>query len=229
MASGEKAPVDPLIPGCYGATALETRVFLIRHGITDWHREGRVLGQRDIALNDEGLEQARAAATALTDAPIVEVISSPLVRALQSAEMIGQAFGIEVARDPRLIDLRVGKWEGMTYEEVAAHSEYKEFIQDPLSERIPGAENLSDVKTRAVAAIEQAIEDNPSGDAIAVITHAGIIRVLLTHYLGSPPANYHRIRVAPGSVSVLSFADDRELPRIVAVNWVASLAGVLET
>jgi len=207
---------------------LETRVFLIRHGITDWHREGRVLGQRDIALNDEGLEQARAAAAALTDAPIVEVISSPLVRALQTAELIGQTFGIEVARDPRLIDLRVGKWEGMTYEEVAAHSEYKEFIQDPLSERIPGAESLSDIKTRAVAAIEQAIEDNPSGDAIAVVTHAGIIRVLLTHYLGSPPANYHRIRVAPGSVSVLSFADDRELPRVVAVNWVASLAGVLE-
>ena len=207
---------------------METRVFLIRHGITDWHREGRVLGQRDIALNDEGLEQARAAAAALTDAPIVEVISSPLVRALQTAELIGQTFGIEVARDPRLIDLRVGKWEGMTYEEVAAHSEYKEFIQDPLSERIPGAESLSDIKTRAVAAIEQAIEDNPSGDAIAVVTHAGIIRVLLTHYLGSPPANYHRIRVAPGSVSVLSFADDRELPRVVAVNWVASLAGVLE-
>lgn len=229
MTSGEKASVDRPITDCYGASALETRVFLIRHGITDWHREGRVLGQRDIALNDEGLEQARAAAAALADAPLVEVISSPLVRALQTAELIGQQFGIEVARDPRLIDLRVGKWEGMTYEEVAAHSEYKEFIKDPLSERIPGAESLSDVKTRAVAAIEQAIEDNPSGDAIAVVTHAGIIRVLLTHYLGSPPANYHRIRVAPGSVSVLSFADDRELPRVVAVNWVASLSGVLES
>ncbi len=229
MTSGEKALVDRSIPDCYGAFALETRVFLIRHGITDWHREGRVLGQRDIALNDEGLEQARAAAAALADTSLVEVISSPLVRALQSAELIGQKFGIEVARDPRLVDLRVGKWEGMTYEEVAAHSEYKEFIQDPLSERIPGAESLSDVKTRAVAAIEQAIEDNPSGDAIAVITHAGIIRVLLTHYLGSPPANYHRIRVAPGSISVLSFADDRELPRVIAVNWVATLTGVLES
>jgi broad specificity phosphatase PhoE len=208
---------------------LETRVFLIRHGLTDWHRAGRVLGHRDIALNDEGLAQAAATTRALADTPIAEVISSPLVRALQTAEAIGRQFGIDVARDPRLIDLRVGKWEGMTYAEVAEHSEYKEFISDPLSERIPGAESLADVRVRAVAAIEQALEDNPSGDAIAVITHAGIIRVLLTHYLGSPPANYHRIRVAPGSISVLSFTDHRELPRVLAVNWQPVLTDVANT
>lgn len=186
-----------------------------------------MLGHRDIALNDDGLAQATATAEALADTPIAEVISSPLVRALQTAETIGKQFGIEVARDPRLIDLRVGKWEGMTYAEVAEHAEYKEFIADPFSERIPGAENLSAVRVRAVAAIEQALEDNPSGDAIAVITHAGIIRVLLTHYLGSPPANYHRIRVAPASISVLSFSDHRELPRVLAVNWQPTLTDVV--
>jgi broad specificity phosphatase PhoE len=208
---------------------LETRVFLSRHGLTDWHRDGRVLGHRDIALNEEGLAQAAGTAAALADTPLAEVISSPLVRALQTAETVGRQFGIEVARDPRLIDLRVGKWEGMTYAEVAEHSEYKEFIADPFSERIPGAESLSAVRVRAVAAIEQALEDNPSGDAIAVITHAGIIRVLLTHYLGSPPANYHRIRVAPASISVLSFSDHRELPRVLAVNWQPTLTDVVAT
>jgi broad specificity phosphatase PhoE len=207
---------------------LQTRVFLIRHGITAWHRERKVLGHRDVALNDEGMAQAEAVAEAVSALPISEVLSSPLVRSLQTAELIGKAFGIEVARDPRLIDLRVGKWEGMTYEQVAEHSEYQEFIADPLSERIPGAESLHDVKTRAVAAIEQAIEDNPSGDGIAVVTHAGIIRVLLTHYLGSPPANYHRIRVSPGSISVLQFSDGHELPRVVAVNWTPSLGGLID-
>lgn len=205
---------------------METRVFLVRHGITDWHVAQRVLGHRDIPLNEEGVAQAEAAAAALAGLPLVEVISSPLVRALQTAELVARNIGIEVARDPRLIDLRVGKWEGMTYAEVAAHSEYKEFIADPLSERIPGAESMTDVKTRAIAAVDQALEDNPSGNGIAVVTHAGIIRILLTHYLGSPPANYHRIRVAPGSISVLSFADGRELPRVIAVNWAADLAGV---
>jgi broad specificity phosphatase PhoE len=212
----------------YGAGAVDTKVFLVRHGITDWHRERKVMGHRDVALNEEGVEQARAAAASLAGSGIAEVISSPLVRALQTAEIIGQQFGIEVARDPRLIDLRVGpRWEGKSYEEVAAAPEYKQFLADPTSDSIPGAENLHDAKLRAVAAIEQALRDNPSGESICVITHAGIIRVLITHYMGSPPANYHRVRVAPGSISILSFADDRELPRVLAVNWSAALPAVL--
>jgi len=207
---------------------LDTKVFLVRHGVTDWHRERKVLGHRDIPLNEEGVAQGRAAAEALAGVHISEVISSPLVRALQTAEIIGQRFGIEVARDPRLVDLKVGpRWEGKSYDEVAASPEYREFLADPTSDSIPGAENLHDARLRAVAAVEQALRDNPSGDGICVITHAGIIRVLVTHYMGSPPANYHRVRAAPGSISILSFSDDRELPRVLSVNWSPSLAMVL--
>ncbi len=208
---------------------LETQVYLIRHGVTDWHTEGRVLGHRDIALNDVGFRQAHAASESLTGVPIAEVISSPLVRSLQTAEVIGKQFGIDVARDPRLIDFRAGKWEGMAYSEVAASDEYQQFLVDPNYEGIPGADSFSAVKARSVAAIEQALEDNPSGDNIAIITHAGIIRVILTHYLGSPAANYHRIRVSPGSVSVLSFTDGRELPRVLAVNWAPGLGNVISS
>ena len=230
MARPPAAALDPTKPPRYGAATVATKVFLVRHGVTEWHRERKVLGHRDVALNEEGLAQARAAADALADAAIAEVISSPLVRALQTAEVIGQRFGIEVARDPRLIDLRVGpRWEGKSYDEVAASPEYKQFLADPTSDAIPGAENLHDAKLRAVAAIEQALRDNPSGESICVITHAGIIRVLITHYMGSPPANYHRVRVAPGSISILSFSDDRELPRVLAVNWAAALPLVLST
>lgn len=205
---------------------METQVYLIRHGVTDWHNEGRVLGHRDIALNDLGFKQAQAAANALDGILIAEVISSPLVRSLQTAEIIGKRFGIDVARDPRLIDFRAGKWEGMSYDEVAASTEYQQFLVDPAFEGIPGADSFVAVQKRAVAAVEQALEDNPSGDNIAIVTHAGIIRVLLAHYLGSPPANYHRIRVSPGSVSVLSFTDGRELPRVLAVNWTERLASI---
>ena len=205
---------------------LETRVFLIRHGVTDWHRAGRVLGQRDIPLNDEGVVQAEEAARTLDGLHLAEVIASPLMRATQTAEIIGRRFEIEVARDPRLIDFRLGKWTGMTYDDVASSEEYSRFLADPLSERIPDGENLGEIRTRAVAAVEQALEDSPSGDAIAVVTHAGVIRVLLAHYLGSHPANYHRIRVSPGSISVLSFADGRDLPRVLATNLTRSLTEI---
>ncbi len=203
-------------------------VFLVRHGVTDWHDQGKVLGQRDIPLNATGTAQAEAVAEALSKVKIADVISSPLVRAVQTAELIGQRFGIQVARDPRFNDFRVGKWEGMKYEDISASPEYQRFLADPMSERIPGGgESMADIRKRAVGGVEQSIEDCPSGDGMVIVTHAGLIRVLLTHYAGSNPANYHRIRVSPASVSVLSFSDDRQLPRILAMNWRASLTDVL--
>jgi broad specificity phosphatase PhoE len=206
---------------------LETTVFLIRHGVTAWHAEGRVLGQRDIPLSPAGIAQAQEAAAALGGLTMSEVLSSPLQRAIQTAEIIGKQAGIEVARDPRLIDFQLGKWTGMTYADVGTSEEYQRFLQQPESERIPGGESLEDIRKRAVAAIDQALRDNPTGDALAIVTHAGIIRVLLTHYMGSPPANYHRVRVSPGSITILGFSDDRELPRVLAVNLVGSIQRVL--
>jgi broad specificity phosphatase PhoE len=206
---------------------VETKVFLVRHGVTDWHREKKLLGQRDVPLNALGINQAQSAAQALAGVPVGEVLSSPLVRAVQTAEVIAGQFGIEVARDPRLTDLRVGKWEGMTYDDISASAEYRRYLADPVSEAIPGGENLLQVRERAVGAVEQALEDAPHGESVVIVTHAGVLRVLLAHYLGSHPANYHRLRVVPGSISVLSFADDRELPRVLAVNWMGALADVL--
>jgi broad specificity phosphatase PhoE len=207
---------------------LETKVFLIRHGVTAWHAEGRVLGQRDIPLSQPGIAQAEEAAAALRGVKMAEVLSSPLQRAIQTAEIIGQETGIQIARDPRLIDFQLGKWTGMTYADVAKNEEYQRFVQQPESERIPGGESLDDIRRRAVAAVDQALRDNATGDALAIVTHAGIIRVLITHYMGSRPANYHRVRVSPGSISILGFSDDRQLPRVLAVNLVGSIERALK-
>jgi len=207
---------------------LETRVFLIRHGVTPWHAESRVLGQRDIPLSPTGLEQARAAAEALAAVKLDEVLSSPLQRAVQTAEIIGNRVGIDVARDPRLMDFKLGRWSGLGYAEVAASSEYQRFLREPTATSLPDVENLDAVQRRAIGAVEQALRDAAPGDAIALVTHSGLVRLLLSHYMGSPAVNYHRIRVSPGSISILSFSDDRELPRILAVNAVGSLDRVLK-
>lgn len=207
---------------------METRVFLIRHGITDWHEQGKLLGRADRPLCHTGLEQARRAALALAGVAIAEVISSPLMRALQTAELLGKQAGIEVARDHRLTDFKVGHWQGMHLADITSTREYRELLADPRSSRIPEGEHLDEARKRAVAAVEQALEDNPSGDAIAIITHAGVIRLLLAHYMGASAINmYHRLRVSPGSISVLSFAHD-QLPRVLAINWCGALADVLE-
>ena len=201
-------------------------MYLVGHGVTDWHREGKLAGQRDVALNDEGIAQGQAAAAKLGSIAVAEVLSSPLLRALQTAEIIGQRFGIEVARDPRLTDIRVGQWEGMTYEQISASEDYRRFLADPEGERIPGGERLDEVRRRAVAAIEQCLGDNQSGDGIAVVSHPGVIRLLIAHYMGGPLTSFHRIHIGPGAVSALGFPGDGTAPALLAVNASCDLSQI---
>lgn len=197
---------------------MATTVFLVRHGVTEWDQEGRVQGQRDLPLAEAGLEQAQAAAALLSGQPIVDIVCSPLMRCVTTAEQIAARHRLQPARDRRLTEFQVGPWAGMTHEEVTRDPLYQRFIANPLSEEIPGGETLRDILDRSLQAMEQAMSAVRAGDSIAIVTHAGIIRVLLTHYLGSPPANYHLLRVNPGSISVLEFTDPSSLPRVLAVN-----------
>jgi broad specificity phosphatase PhoE len=206
---------------------VETTVFLVRHGVTDWHRERRLVGQRDIPLNDDGMAQARDAADLLADLGIGEVISSPLLRAVQTAEIIARRFGADVTRDPRLAELRYGRWEGLTHDELAESADFKRFLTSPLVERLPGGEDLAQGRDRAIGAVEQALRDAPAGERLAVVTHASIIRLVVCHYLGVSLAAGHRLPVVPGSLSVLSFRDDRDPPRVRAIGWRARLKEVL--
>jgi broad specificity phosphatase PhoE len=206
---------------------LQTTVFLVRNCETEWAKTQRVLGRRDLPLSDAGTQQAVAAAERLAKAEVAEVLSSPLLRAVETAERIATLHKIEVARDPRLTDFQAGRWEGMRYEDVLADQEFQSFLRDPRSHSIPGGELLETVRERVVGSIEQALEDNDVGSNIVVVTHAGVVRVLLAHYLGMSLANYHRLRVGAGSISVLRFDSDRELPRVLAVNHGAALDGVL--
>ncbi len=179
-------------------------------------------------MSADGEAQFARLLRAVADISLAEVLSSPLQRALQAAQMLGQHVGIDVARDHRLKDFDLGSWEGMAAHEAVASAEYEPFLSSHLGVTMPGGESFQDVKKRAVAAIEQAIEDNPSGATIAAVTHARVIRVLLTHYMAAPPATFHRLRIFPATASVLSFVPDSHLPRVVALNWAGELGPLLD-
>lgn len=206
---------------------MQTTVFLVRNADTEWSKTRRVLGRRDLSIAEEGARQAEAVAERLAKIEVAEVLSSPLLRAVETAEKIAALHKIEVARDPRLTDIQAGRWEGKRYDEVLADEEYQRFLRDPSSHDIPGGEPLDGVRDRVVGSIEQALEDNDVGSNIVVVTHAGVVRVLLAHYLGMSLANYHRLRVGPASISVLRWGSDRELPRVLAVNHGGALDLVL--
>lgn len=196
--------------------------------MTDWHREGKLVGQREIALNSEGVQQAHAVAEALGALAIGEIICSPVLRAVQAAEVLANRFGASITRDPRLGDFRIGKWEGRTRAELAEQPEYRRFVDDPLNARLPGGEDLRQIRDRALGALAQALGDAPAGESLAVVTHSGLVKVLLCHYLGMDLASYARIRTAPGSISALSFRSDREPPRALTIGWRPRFSDCLE-
>lgn len=99
--------------------AAPSRSFLcVRHGVTDWNRQGRFQGLTDIPLNDEGISQANAAALRLQDVPFDHVVSSPLIRAVKTAEIIAAASGKPVSIDAGLIECDFGSFEGRSIAEV---------------------------------------------------------------------------------------------------------------
>jgi broad specificity phosphatase PhoE len=202
---------------------MHTTLLLVRNGATEWTRERRVAGRRDLPLSAEGRAQSQLLAERLRDIEIAEILSSPLPRAFETAETIAAPHKLDVARDPRLTDLHAGKWEGMRHSEVAANPEYKAFLNDPVGRNVPGGEPLMEVRDRMIGSVQQALTDNELGAVVVLVSHAAPLRILVAHYLGMSLAHYHRLRLSTGSVSALGFETLDGVPRLLTINCAADL------
>lgn len=195
-----------------------TTLFLVRNADTEFTRDRRLAGRREIALSREGRTQAAALRDRLTGVELGEILASPLPRAVETAEIIAAPAGLGVVRDPRLVDFDAGQWEARAYDDIGASPEYRRFIENPVAESIPGGEKLMDVRDRMIAAVSQALADNELGSGVVIVSHAGPLRVLLAHYLGMNLVHYHRLRLSPASLSMLRFESEVGVPRVLAIN-----------
>jgi broad specificity phosphatase PhoE len=202
-----------------------SNIFLLRNGNTAWCEAGRLLGRRGIGLSAQGREQALEAARALEGLELTELISSPLPSAVDTAEALARD-GLSVCRDPRLHNVDLGRWEGASVDDVATSEEFCRLLAGDVDAFVDG-ENLQQVCQRMVASIEQAIDDNPSGSNIVMVSHAAPIRVALAHYLGMPLHFYHRYRLGPGAFCVLRRERALDTTRVLAVNWASPRDAVL--
>jgi len=183
-------------------------VLLMRHGETPWNREGRVMGRNPVELDDAGRRQVESAIPlARTLAPDV-IVSSPLVRARQSAQIISHAIGIAtIAEDPRLSEVEYGSWEGMVYEDLIKDAHYIHYRERPLDEPTPGGETMYDVQTRGVDAVRHALAANP-GKRVLFVSHGDIIRTVLCHFMKLPLENFRRIRIDNATFFGIQVAGD---------------------
>jgi broad specificity phosphatase PhoE len=138
-----------------------TKLLFVRHGETDWNASGRLQGHTDRPLNDYGRRQARELADRLADDGVAAIYSSDLVRAKETAEIVGGRLGLPVVTDPDLRERNWGNWEGLTPPE----RDVVEFV----------GESPEDHRARMLRAVERIVERHPD-QTVAVVTHGGSLR-----------------------------------------------------
>jgi probable phosphoglycerate mutase len=195
------------------------RILLVRHGQTTYNVEGRLPGQLPgVTLTDEGRRQAHRAAVALAGLRLVAIISSPLERARDTADIIARGWGLEPRNDPRLMDTDVGPWAGRKISEVAKEDpNWNAYLKDPDNPP-PGVESLSAVQARTVSVIEELRADETLSGDVVLVAHADVIKLALARYTGTPVRSALAIAIGNASISALAFAGEHP-PTLLAANW----------
>ena len=170
-------------------------LLLVRHGETIWNQENRWQGQADIPLGEVGVEQARSLALRLRKErnPIAAVYSSPLVRALRTAEIIAEVLGLQSFLAPLWCEMNIGVWSGLTTAEVIArHAEDWERLR--AGEDLPrgGGETFAQFQGRILQGAGLVAEKH-AGERVVVVTHGGPIRAFLLHCRGLPVSRFREV------------------------------------
>ena len=192
-------------------------VILIRHGQTDENVSGKISGQGPAPLNHRGQEQARLAAEVLAPLGVTNVLSSPVVRARQTAEVVAQRLEKPIEEVPSLHEVDYGDWEGSFFQTQRTHPAAQAVFHDPVKAVFPNGESLPNVQRRGVESVESARQRYPDG-VIAVVSHGDVIRTTMAHYLNMPFNDYRRLHLDNGALSVLELHGD--WVRVKAFNFV---------
>lgn len=179
-------------------------LILVRHGQTDWNVNARYMGWIDEGLNPEGQRQAERLARRLDRWPISAIYSSPLARALRTAQIIAGPHSLPVQTMPELGEMRIGDWEGMLAVEIAARYPelWRTWRASPGDFRMPSGESLGEVAERAAAAFVR-IMDGAEGTMALAVTHDVVVRLLVARCLGVSHAIYRRLEVGNASMTII--------------------------
>lgn len=182
------------------------RIVFWRHGRTAWNLESRFQGATDVPLDQVGLAQAHAAAPALARMDPTAIVSSDLVRARDTAQVLADLTGLAVRTDPALRETDGGAWQGRTRDEIV--EEDPELFAAWVAGhdvRPPGGEARSEVVARVVESVGRHVAELPRGGTLVVASHGGAIRGGIGGLLGLAPEQWTALGVLSNCAwSVLS-------------------------
>ena len=185
------------------------QIILARHGETEWNVEEVYRGTRDVELNEAGIKQADLLGRYLGDWKLEAVYSSPLKRALDTANTIAHYQDISIQVTNNLIDFNYGDWQGLSAQEVkrlypALHDEWH---NNPHKVKMPNGESLADVTKRANAIVNEVVAEYEG--SVVLVSHRVVNKVLICYLLGLDNSHFWNIQQDVCGITIFSYTDGR--------------------
>jgi broad specificity phosphatase PhoE len=183
-----------------------TKFFLIRHAENDL--VGHTLAGRmpGVHLNDAGRRQAARLAAKLIDSGITKICSSPMERAVETAEPLADRLGLKIEIRSGFNELNFGDWTGHKFAELEAQERWRQWNSYRLGIRPPNGEMMIEVQSRFVVEIERLRADMPETN-IAIFSHGDPLKSALMYYIGAPLDHFRRFEISPAGYSILALDD----------------------
>ena len=173
-------------------------------------------GPAGVHLNDEGLQQARALGERLAAANLQAVYSSPLERAVETAQQVVKHYpGLDIQIDEGVGEVKFGEWTGSRLRKLRRKRLWDVVQHYPSGARFPQGESIREMQSRVVGALEEIARQHP-GQRVAVVSHSDVIKAALAHYAGTHLDLFQRFVVSPASISMVALG--RMGPHIIRVN-----------
>lgn len=159
-------------------------LILVRHGETESNKAGTYLGWTDIGLNENGINQVRLLRDKLANAKIQRILTSPLKRAVQTAEIINESCKAEIRYIEELKEINFGLWDNMTFQEIQNKfpKEHKKWLENSDNYHFPEGESAAELYERVSKVIEQ-LTAKEKDVTILLVTHQGVIRNIISYLL----------------------------------------------
>jgi len=204
---------------------MATNILLVRHGQTNSNVKEFYMGWSKEDLNETGYSQVRRLAARLAKQAVNAIYTSPLQRALTTADIIAEPHKLTPVTDRDLIEINLGDWEGLHVSDIKQKwaELFAKWRSDPSDVAMPGGESMAQLTERAAAVLNRIVTDNPDRTVI-LVTHEIIIKVIIPRILGCSNTIYRHFRIDNASLSVITEKDG--VCRLQTLNDTAHLNGI---